>query len=124
MYCFLTFDKNCGYLLLIPFISFGLFFAIYSSAIWPAVPMVVEKKMIGMAYGLINAANNIGLAFYPFVFGYINVGGKSEDYNNSIWVLIGLCIIGLISSIIIQLVSCKNGNILDNPERVRKTESI
>ena len=123
MWCLLTFNENCGSLLLVPYILFGLFFAIYSSAIWPAVPMVVEKKMIGMAYGLINAANNIGLALYPFVFGYINVGGKSEDYNKSIKLLIVFCIIGIISCTTCLFLSCKNGNLLDNPEKAVKTEN-
>ena len=72
MICLYMFPARSGPVLIVPYIIFSLFFAIYSSVMWPAVPMTVNKKMVGFAYGLINAANNIGLALYPFLFGYIN----------------------------------------------------
>lgn len=75
---------DCGLMLIIPYVCFGLWFSVYSSAMWPSIPLTVPQKMMGFAYGLINAANNIGLALYPFIFGAINEPNTPEAYDNSI----------------------------------------
>ena len=80
---------------------------------WPAVPMTVNKNMIGFAYGLINAANNIGLALYPFLFGYINEMNTPASYDNSILILIGFGTIGCLANISCYLLNLRNGRILD-----------
>jgi len=56
---------------------------------WPSVPLTVPQNMMGFAYGLINASNNIGLAIYPFIFGAINEPNTPEAYDNS---MIGLMV--------------------------------
>lgn len=60
-----------------------MWFSLYSAAMWPAIPLVVESKMMGVAYGLINAGNNLGLALYPFIFGYINGANTPQAYDHS-----------------------------------------
>ena len=75
---------DCGLMLIIPYVCFGLWFSIYSSAMWPSIPLTVPQKMMGFAYGLVNAANNIGLALYPFIFGAINQENTPEAYDKSI----------------------------------------
>ena len=93
----LFYPIDCGMWLVFPYCIFGIWFAMYSAAMWPAIPMIVEKHMMGMAYGLVNAGNNLGLALYPFLFGYLNGPNTPEAYDNSIIGLIILAGLGLIS---------------------------
>jgi len=48
----------------------------------------------GIAYGIVNTANNIGLSLFPILFGYINTPPSLESYNKSVLVLIGQCCVG------------------------------
>jgi len=65
--------------------------------------MTVPDSLMGFAYGLINAANNIGLALYPFFFGAINDANTPEAYDNSmigLSVLAGIGVIGCVGAYI------------------------
>jgi len=33
----------------------GIFYATYAAIFWPCIPLIVEKNMIGTAYGVVNA---------------------------------------------------------------------
>jgi MFS family permease len=91
----LVYPGDCGMWLIVPYVIFGIWFAMYSAAMWPAIPMIVEKHMMGMAYGLVNAANNLGLALYPFLFGYLNSANTPEAYDHSILGLVVLAVFGM-----------------------------
>ena len=43
---------------------------------WPCVPLVVEKKILGIAYGVAFSMQNVGLALFPLVI------AKIYDYSN------------------------------------------
>jgi len=49
----------------------GIAYSVYAAAIWPSVPLVVEERSIGTAYGVITAMQNAGLATVPLLVGYI-----------------------------------------------------
>lgn len=83
---------------------------------WPAVPMLVEKKMMGVAYGMINAGNNLGLALYPFAFGAINSPNTPEAYGKSILLLGVLALLGMGSCIMAWVLNIRQGKLLDNVE--------
>jgi len=111
------YPADCGLLLIIPYTCFALWFSIYSSAMWPSIPLTVPQKMMGTAYGLINAANNIGLALYPFIFGAINQANTPEAYDNSIIGLLILSGLGIIGTTGAYICGKKfNNNSLDHLE--------
>jgi len=66
---------------------------------WPSVPMTVPDSLMGFAYGLINAANNIGLALYPFIFGAINDANTPAAYDNSMIGLSVLAALGMVGCV-------------------------
>lgn len=111
-----VFPNDCGVGLMIPYAMFAIWFSLYSASMWASVPMVVEKKMMGVAYGLINAGNNQGLALYPFVFGAINKSNTPEAYDKSVQVLFILACVGSLSCIAAWYLNRKQGKILDNLE--------
>ncbi len=43
--------------------TLGLFYSIYVSVLWPAIPLVVDAKFEGTAFGIANCVQNLGLLF-------------------------------------------------------------
>lgn len=109
------YPSDCGLWLMQPYICFALWFSIYSAAMWPSIPQTVPRKMMGFAYGLINAANNIGLALYPFIFGAINDSNTPEAYDNSMIGQMILSALGVIGTTGAYICAKKyDGNKLDD----------
>ena len=50
-------------------IGLGVSFVLVPAALWPCVPLIVQKEYLGTAYGLITAVQNIGLALFPLLNG-------------------------------------------------------
>ncbi len=47
----------------------GAAFVLVPAAMWPSVPLVVEEKRVGTAFGLMTAIQNLGLGLFPFLNG-------------------------------------------------------
>jgi MFS family permease len=60
-------------------VMIGLAYSIYVSAIWPMIPYVVDAKVVGTAYGLTTAIQNIGMGFGPNLIGLVQ--DKTEGYS-------------------------------------------
>jgi MFS family permease len=54
-------------------IVLGAAFVLVPAAMWPSVPLVVEEKRLGTAFGLMTAIQNLGLALFP------TLNGKLRD---------------------------------------------
>jgi MFS family permease len=50
-------------------IVLGAAFVLVPAAMWPTVPLVVEEKRVGTAFGLMTAIQNLGLALFPLLNG-------------------------------------------------------
>ena len=48
-----------------PLILQGVAFSIFAAVIWPSVPLCVEQRHVGTAYGVMSSAQNIGLTLFP-----------------------------------------------------------
>mmetsp|Transcript_8026 Transcript_8026/g.18928 ORF Transcript_8026/g.18928 Transcript_8026/m.18928 type:complete len:568 (+) Transcript_8026:286-1989(+) len=48
-------------------VGMGLAYSICAAALWPCIAIVVDMHMLGMAYGLMTALMNLGLAVCPIV---------------------------------------------------------
>ena len=47
----------------------GAAFVLVPAAMWPSVPLVVEEKRVGTAFGLMTAIQNLGLGLFPYMNG-------------------------------------------------------
>jgi MFS family permease len=47
----------------------GAAFVLVPAAMWPSVPLVVEEKRVGTAFGLMTAVQNLGLGLFPLLNG-------------------------------------------------------
>ena len=48
-----------------PLILQGIAFSIFAAVIWPSVPLCVEQRYVGIAFGLMSAFQNVGLTLFP-----------------------------------------------------------
>ena len=54
-----------------PMIGQGVAYSLYAAVLWPSVPLTVQKKYIGTAFGMITSIQNIGLAIFPLMIAAI-----------------------------------------------------
>jgi len=50
----------------------GIGYSIYASVMWASVPLVVEARTVGTAFGVVTATQNLGLAVAPMLVGKIH----------------------------------------------------
>ncbi len=48
-------------------VGMGMCYSVCASALWPCISIVVEDKRLGMAYGLMTAFQNLGMALFPII---------------------------------------------------------
>lgn len=103
---FVVFPENIEIIYaLIPMIIMGLFYATYAAVFWPCIPLVVDKRLVGTAYGVVNSIQNIFLTICPLIYGAIK--DKHSDYIASEYFIIGLILGGIIFSIIINILDTR-----------------
>jgi MFS family permease len=61
----------------IPMILLGAAFVLVPAAMWPSVPLIVEKNVTGTAFGLMTMIQNAGLALFPYLNGRLRVATHS-----------------------------------------------
>ena len=57
----------------------GVTYSIYVAALWPMVILAVKPQVLGSAYGLCTAIQNIGLALGPLVVGGLTFSDKGSN---------------------------------------------
>ena len=60
-------DKNLLVWMYLPLIGQGCAYSIYASSLWPSVQATVQQHEVGMAYGVVTAIQNGGMALFPQV---------------------------------------------------------
>lgn len=71
---FLSFNPIYG------LICFGISFSVFAAIVWPAITLVVPKKLIGFALGLTTSLQNTSMSIFPIVVAFIfnSTGSYSE----------------------------------------------
>jgi MFS family permease len=98
-------ETSVSYLGAIPIVLMGLTYSIYVAALWPMVPLVVKSQVVGSAYGLCTAIQNIGLALGPIMVGALTFAKSGDDgeplrdgtnKNAYVWVNVSLGIFAML----------------------------
>jgi nitrate/nitrite transporter NarK len=95
----------------IPMVILGLSFSLVPAALWPALPLIVREKQLGVAYGVIAMVQNVGLFGVPLLVGLIR--DSSGTYNPAMIMFAGLGILGLIFAIWLKIIEGKGGGYLE-----------
>jgi len=69
----------------------GISYSIFSASIWPLLPFIVQRDMLGTGYGIMISIQNLGLAIVPAIIGAI----RTNDYLISVHREFVVCIIVL-----------------------------
>jgi len=96
-----------------PMIVLGTAFVLVPAAMWPSVPLIVEKNRGGTAFGLMTMIQNIGLALFPWLNGLLR--DATHTYTASMMMFASLGLFGLVFAILLKRADAKAGNILEMP---------
>jgi predicted MFS family arabinose efflux permease len=87
---------------LLPMIGLGISFSLVASALWPSLPLLIEEKRLGTAFGLTTLLQNAGLTVFPWAAGKLtDVAGG--DYKNSLLMFAGLGGVTLFLSVLLRI---------------------
>ena len=96
-----------------PMIILGLAFVLVPAAMWPCIPMIVDKKRVGTAFGLMTMIQAFGLAGFPILNGLLR--DTTNSYTASMLMFASLGLLGLVFAILLRRADAKKGNVLENP---------
>jgi MFS family permease len=94
-------------------IVLGAAFVLVPAAMWPAIPLVVDKERVGTAFGLMTAVQNIGLLAFPYLNGKLR--DVTSGYGWSQTMFAGLGAAGLVLAILLLAADRKAGHVLERP---------
>ncbi len=98
-----------------PMIILGCAFVMVPAAMWPSIPLIVEKNRVGTAFGLTTMIQNIGLALFPWLNGLLR--DATRDYTASMVMFSTLGIFGLTFAILLKRADAREGDHLEKVEK-------
>jgi len=87
--------------LYVPMAMMGVAFSLIPAVMWPSVAYIVSQERLGTAYGLMTMIQNIGLAGFNLLIGWVNdlMGASAsnpEGYSAGMWIFSSLGLFGLL----------------------------
>ncbi len=96
-----------------PMVVIGLAFSLVPAALWPAVPLIVEAKSVGTAFGLMTMIQNFGLATFPWVVGRLR--DATQTYTAGMIVFATLGLVGFVFALLLKRSDARAGGGLERP---------
>jgi MFS family permease len=78
----------------------GISFSLVPAVMWPSVAYIIEESRLGTAYGLMTMIQNIGLAGFNFLIGWVN--DFSGGYTAGMWIFSSLGFFGLFFAFLLR----------------------
>jgi MFS family permease len=98
---------------LYPMIVLGAAFVLVPAAMWPSVPLLVDKRVVGTAFGVMTQIQNIGLFLFPYLNGRLREA--TEDYGASMLMFAGLGGVGFVFALLLARADRLAGGTLRRP---------
>lgn len=95
----------------LPMIVLGAAFVLVPAAMWPSVPLIVDKDRVGTAFGLMTAIQNVGLLSFPYFNGALRVATGSYAASQLMFAGLGAC--GLVLALSLRAADRRAGNVLE-----------
>lgn len=89
-------------------VMMGVSFSVIPAVIWPATAMLVEKRRIGTAFGLVNMLQSLGLAASNYAAGWLNdkfkAGPRNVDgYDGMLSLFAMLSCVAFVSTVLLRI---------------------
>jgi len=91
----------------------GVSFSLVPAALWPAVPKIIDEKILGSAYCLIFWVQNVGLCFVPMLIGSLRQ--TTGNYLVPMIVFSSFGVLAFIFSIFLKREDARKGYGLEEP---------
>ena len=91
-------------------VMLGAAFVLVPAAMWPSVPLVVDEKRVGTAFGLMTAIQNLGLGLFPFLNGKLR--DVTGTYTSTQVMFASLGVAGLIFAFLLLRSDKRHGGVL------------
>jgi MFS family permease len=104
-----------GFTMLPPAVSMillGTAFVLVPAAMWPAVPLIVDKGRVGTAFGLMTMVQNMGLALFPYLNGKLR--DVTQNYQASMIMFASLGAVGFVFALLLKRADRQHGSILES----------
>jgi MFS family permease len=95
----------------LPMILLGAAFVLVPAAMWPSVPLIVEKKIVGTAFGLMTMIQNAGLALFPYLNGKLRVATHNYEASMVMFASLGAC--GFVFALLLLRADRREGGALE-----------
>lgn len=92
-------------------VMLGGAFVLVPAAMWPCVPLVVEEKRVGTAFGLMTAFQNLGLAFFATASGTLR--DRTGNYTATQLMFAALGIAGLVFAFLLLRADRRASGVLE-----------
>jgi MFS family permease len=93
-----------------PLMGQGLAYSAFAAALWPSVPYVVDEHLVGTAYGVITAVQNLGLAVFPMGAAAIYDASGDSYLPNVEFMFAGMAAVGLAIGVGLNVEDPKHGS--------------
>lgn len=107
----------------VPLVGQGLGYTICVAALWPSVPFTVSADSVGLAFGIMMAVQNVGLALIPLVVAWL-YGMGGDHYLPSVEVFFAACsLLAVAVGIALKIADKTTDHVLATPKsdiRVRE----
>ncbi len=91
----------------------GAAFVLVPAALWPSVPLVVEEKRVGTAFGLMTAIQNLGLGLFPLLNGKLRDMTGTYTATQVMFAMLGVA--GLVFAGLLLRADKRLGGVLEAP---------
>jgi MFS family permease len=98
-----------------PMMLLGASFVLVPAAIWPSVPLIVEEKRVGTAFGLMTMIQNLGLALFPWLNGTLRDHTGDFQASQLMFALLGVA--GVVFAVLLLRSDRRAGGVLERPGR-------
>lgn len=106
----------------------GIAFSLVPSAMWPSVAKIIPQQKLGTAYALIFWVQNIGLAYAPFLIGWVlnsycvlpSIDGVPQyDYTLPMTIFMVLGMVAVVFAFMLKAENKRKGYGLEKPNIVK-----
>jgi MFS family permease len=94
-----------------PMITLGAAFVLVPAAMWPSIPLIVRKERVGLAFGVMTAIENFGMALFSLLNGVLR--DITKTYTSSMIMFASLGLFGLIFAILLKRADAREGGGLE-----------